>query len=171
VNPEETIVSFYDAFGRRDAEAMAACYAPDAHFSDPVFRDLHGPEVSAMWEMLTASGRDLHVHLLEHRAEGASHTGTAHWVADYTFSRTGRRVHNDVHATFRFSPEGLIAEHRDSFNIYAWAKQALGPVGSLLGWASPFQKSLRAGAASTLSKYMLAETLGSATAGASLTDV
>ncbi len=157
MSPEETtIVRFYDAFGRRDGATMAACYAPDAHFSDPVFTDLNGPEIGAMWQMLTTSGADLQVRLLEHRIDSGA--GSAHWLADYTFSRTGRRVHNDVHATFRFSPEGLIAEHRDSFNIYAWAKQALGPVGSLLGWASPFQKSLRTGAAGTLSKYMQAET-------------
>ena len=31
---------FYEAFGRRDHETMAACYAPDARFSDPVFQDL-----------------------------------------------------------------------------------------------------------------------------------
>ncbi len=37
-------------------------------------------------------------------------------------------------------------------------KQALGPAGSLLGWASPFQKSLRAGASARLSKFMLAQT-------------
>jgi ketosteroid isomerase-like protein len=155
VSPQETIVRFYDAFSRRDGAAMAACYAPGAHFSDPVFTDLNGPEIGAMWQMLTASGRDLRVQLVEHRMDADS--GSAHWLADYTFSRTGRQVHNDVHATFRFSSEGLIAEHRDSFNIYAWAKQAIGPVGSLLGWAAPFQKSLRAGAATTLSKYMQAE--------------
>jgi ketosteroid isomerase-like protein len=147
-----TIVRFYDAFSRRDGEAMAACYAPDARFSDPVFKDLTRPQVTAMWQMLTSSGRDLNIQLVEHIAE--SRTGTAHWLADYTFSRTGRRVHNDVHATFRFSDDGLIADHHDSFNLYAWAKQALGPVGSLLGWAPPFQSSLRSGASATLAKYM-----------------
>ena len=131
---------------------MAACYTPEANFSDPVFKDLKGPQVGAMWQMLTTSGRDLKVQLIEHTTE--SDTGTAHWLADYTFSRTGRRVHNDVHATFRFAEDGLIADHRDSFNIYAWAKQALGPVGSLLGWAPPFQSSLRSGAATTLAKFM-----------------
>jgi ketosteroid isomerase-like protein len=150
----DTIVRFYDAFARRDGEAMAACYAPGASFSDPVFKDLTGAEVGAMWQMLTSSGQDLAVQLVEHRTE--SDTGTAHWLADYTFSRTGRRVHNDVHATFRFSDAGLITEHRDSFNLYAWAKQALGPVGSMLGWAPPFQAQVRSGAATTLATYMSA---------------
>jgi ketosteroid isomerase-like protein len=148
----DTIVRFYEAFSRHDGDAMAACYAPDARFSDPVFKDLEGAQVGAMWQMLTTSGRDLQIQLVEHVTE--SDTGTAHWLADYTFSRTGRRVHNDVHATFRFAADGRIAEHRDSFNIYAWAKQALGPVGSLLGWAPPFQSSLRSGASATLANYM-----------------
>jgi ketosteroid isomerase-like protein len=148
----DTIVRFYEAFGRRDGDAMSACYCPDAHFSDPVFQNLEGPEVGAMWKMLTSTGRDLEIQLIAHDIESGA--GSAHWLADYTFSRTGRRVHNDVHATFRFSDDGLIADHRDSFNFYAWAKQAIGPVGSLLGWAPPFQSSLRSGAAATLAKYM-----------------
>ncbi len=156
MSPEETITRFYDAFSRRDGEAMAACYAPDAHFSDPLFTDLNGAEIGAMWQMLVGAGRDLRVKLVEHHTDAG--TGSARWQADYTFSRTGRLVHNDVRATFRFSPEGLIVEHRESFNVHTWAKQALGPVGYLLGWALPFQKTLRSGAASTLSKYMLAET-------------
>ena len=152
----DTIVRFYEAFSKRDGDAMAACYAPQATFSDPVFTDLQGPQIGAMWKMLTTSGRDLQVQLVEHDLE--AETGSAHWLADYTFSRTGRRVHNDVH--------GLIAAHRDSFNFYAWAKQALGPLGTLLGWAPPFQNQMRTGAASTLAKYMSGEGAGTPAAGA-----
>ena len=39
----ELIERFYAAFGRRDGKAMAACYAPEATFRDPVFGDLKGP--------------------------------------------------------------------------------------------------------------------------------
>ena len=52
------IEHFYAAFARRDAAAMAACYAPDAHFRDPIF-DVEGRDVSAMWTMLCERGRDL----------------------------------------------------------------------------------------------------------------
>ena len=104
---------------------MAACYAPDAHFSDPVFTDLRGEEPGAMWRMLTGRAEDLEVRLAEHEAGGGH--GRAHWLADYTF-RTGRKVHNDIQAEFRFE-NGLIKEHRDSFSFYAWTRQALGPVG------------------------------------------
>src|SRR5262249_41117213 len=40
-NPnDELIRRLYTAFASHDGPAMAACYAPDAHFSDPVFVDL-----------------------------------------------------------------------------------------------------------------------------------
>jgi ketosteroid isomerase-like protein len=142
---DELIQRFYGAFARLDGDEMAACYAPDARFSDPVFSDLRGEEPGAMWRMLTGRARDLEVRLLAHEAEGDS--GRAHWVADYTF-RTGRRVHNDINAEFRFE-HGLIAEHRDSFSFYTWARQALGPIGLALGWTpavrAKVQREARAG--------------------------
>ena len=126
----DLIRRFYTALDGHDGDTMAACYAPDARFSDPVFTDLRGAEPGAMWRMLVGRSEDLTVKLSEHQAAGES--GSAHWLADYTFS-TGRRVHNDVRAEFRFE-HGLITEHRDSFSFYAWARQALGPAGLALGW-------------------------------------
>jgi ketosteroid isomerase-like protein len=142
---DELIERFYAAFARHDGETMAASYTPGARFSDPVFTDLRGQEPGAMWRMLTGRAQDLDVKLAEHAA--GDERGSAHWLADYTFS-TGRRVHNDVYAEFRFE-DGLIAEHRDSFSFYVWARQALGPVGLALGW-TPFlrgrvQREARAG--------------------------
>ena len=66
---DELIERFYGAFARHDGDAMAACYAPDAHFSDPVFTDLHGEEPGAMWRMLTGRAEDLEIRLAEHEAE------------------------------------------------------------------------------------------------------
>jgi len=129
---EELIERFYSAFARRDGATMAACYAPTARFTDPVFTDLEGNEPGAMWEMLTGRAKDLEVQLSEKQATDGR--GSAHWLADYTFS-TGRRVHNDVHAEFRFE-HGLIVSHEDTFSFYAWARQALGPAGLALGWTS-----------------------------------
>lgn len=39
---------------------------------------------------------------------------------------------NDVRAAFRFE-DGLIAEHRESFAFHSWVRQALEPVGFVLG--------------------------------------
>jgi ketosteroid isomerase-like protein len=142
---DELIQRFYAAFARHDGDAMAGCYAPDARFSDPVFTDLRGEEPGAMWRMLTSRAEDLEVQLAEHEAD--DECGSAHWLADYTF-RTGRKVHNDIRAEFRFSG-GLIAEHRDSFSFHAWARQALGPLGLALGWTplvrGKVQREARAG--------------------------
>ena len=107
--------------------AMAACYAPDAHFRDPVFGDLSGAEAGAMWRMLTRTARDLKVEVPEHDAT------SAHWIARYTFPATGRPVVNDVHATFRIEHD-LIVDHVDRFSFWQWSRQALGPKGLLLGW-------------------------------------
>lgn len=129
----DVIASLYDALDRHDGEAMAALYAPDARFRDPAFGELSGAEAGDMWRMLTSRATDLSVELPEHEASGG--TGSAHWIATYTF-RTGNRVVNDIHARFRFR-DGLIAEHVDSFSFHRWARQALGPAGWVLG-APPF---------------------------------
>jgi hypothetical protein len=51
---DELIQRFYAAFDRKDGDAMAACYMPDARFDDPVFPGLTGREPGDMWRMLTA---------------------------------------------------------------------------------------------------------------------
>jgi ketosteroid isomerase-like protein len=147
---DELIQRFYAAFARRDGNAMAACYARDARFSDPVFTDLRGEEPGAMWRMLTGRAEDLEVTLAGHEASDGR--GSAHWLADYTF-RTGRRVHNDIRAEFRFA-DGLIAEHRDSFSFYAWARQALGPAGLVLGWTPLVRGKVRREARAGLDEFL-----------------
>ena len=155
------IDGFYEAFKRRDHAAMAACYAPDATFSDAVFKDLRGPEVAAMWRMLCLRGTDLEV---EHRDVTAdSERGSAHWDADYTFSASNRPVHNSIDASFTFR-DGLIAEHVDRFDLWKWARQALGPPGIVLGWAPPFQSRVRAMARQNLDEFMASEASPSAPA-------
>ena len=60
---------------------------------------------------------------------------------------------NDIHATFRFAG-GLIAEHRDRFDLHRWARQALGPVGLLLGWTPLVQQSIRRKARAGLDAFI-----------------
>src|SRR3954465_5978924 len=104
----ELIERFYEAFDRRDGDAMAACYGPGARFQDPAFGELTGEEPGAVWRMLGGRAEDLRVQLVEHGADDT--TGSARWLADYTFTQTGRKVHNDVRARDDVSG-GLIAEH------------------------------------------------------------
>ena len=125
------IRTLYDSLDRHDGEGMAACYAPTAQFRDPAFGELSGAEAGDMWRMLTERAEDLSVELADHDAD--DETGTAHWIAHYTFTDTGRPVVNDVRARFRFA-DGLIVEHVDEFSFFGWSRQALGPLGLALGW-------------------------------------
>lgn len=127
----DLIADFYTAFAERDGEKMAGFYAPDAHFWDPVFRDLTGDEPGAMWKMLTGRAADLELELVHH--DGSATGGSAHWRATYTFSQTGRCVVNDVHSDFVIE-DGKIKDQRDEFDFYKWSRQALGLPGLLLGW-------------------------------------
>ncbi len=227
------IEDFYASFGRRDAEGMIACYAPDVVFSDPVFPHLVGEEAFSMWRMLAERAADLRVEasgieadettgrahwdayytfsatgcfvhnvvdarfeikngkIVKHtdsfdlrrwasqalglkgeRAKGmwrmlcergkdlvveyrdvAPDGSKAHWEAHYTFSTTGRKVHNIIDAAFEFR-DGKIVKHTDSFDLYRWTRLALGPVGTLLGWTPLLQGKLRKTAASGLDQFL-----------------
>lgn len=150
-NPNEALIErFYGAFSERDGAGMAACYAPDVRFSDPVFTDLRGPEAGAMWRMLTGRANDLRIELLEREAD--DERGSARWRAHYTFTQTGRPVVNDVRASFRFA-DGLIVEHRDDFGFHRWARQALGPTGLLLGWTPLVKSGVRRRARAGLDEF------------------
>ena len=153
---DATITQFYDAFGRGDGAAMEGLYAPDVRFSDPVFGELRGPRAGAMWRMLTGQAEDLRIELAEHAADGDQ--GTARWIARYTFTRTGRPVVNDIRATFRFAPDGRIAEHDDRFDLWRWTRQALGPSGLLLGWSPVVQGPVRKQAAASLDAFCAQDT-------------
>jgi ketosteroid isomerase-like protein len=151
---EGPIERFYAAFARHDGAAMAACYAPGARFSDPVFGKLQAEEAGAMWRMLTAGAQELHVELLEHVDHGQ--WGTARWRARYVFTQTGRPVVNEVFAAFRFD-DGLIAEHADSFSFKRWAAQALGRQARIPGTLRLLRAAVRRRARARLHEFMAGE--------------
>ena len=151
----ETIARFYAAFAALDGAAMAACYAKDVRFEDPVFELDGKDEVMSMWAMLGAATRagSMDVWKLEWRDVHAdADRGSAHWEAHYRFSATGRLVHNRIDAAFRFR-DGLIVEHVDRFDFWAWARQALGAPGLLLGWTPMLRNKVRAQAATKLALF------------------
>ena len=136
-----TIEALYAALDRSDGEAMAALYAPQATFTDPVFVGLSDGEPGDMWRMLTSRAQDMSVELVGRDAE--DDRGTAHWVARYTFGQTGRPVVNDVRSLFRFDGTGRIVDQQDDFDFWRWARQALGRSGLLLGWTPVLQHQVR----------------------------
>jgi ketosteroid isomerase-like protein len=144
------IERFYSAFQRLDAEAMAACYAPDVRFSDPVFGPLHGREAGDMWRMLLARAKDFSLTYGDIATVGQA--ATANWTARYTFTQTGRPVVNPIQARFMIR-DGLIVEHTDSFDLWAWSRQALGMKGVLFGFTSFVQDAIREKARRGLAEY------------------
>lgn len=149
--PQAVVVHrFYEAFAQKDAAAMAACYHPGATFEDPAFGPLDREAACAMWAMLLGRSADLTV---THQILGeAGSRVLARWEARYTFTRTRRPVLNRIEATFTLE-DGLIRTHRDDFSFWAWARQAFGPVGLLLGWTPWFQAKVRGEALRALATY------------------
>jgi ketosteroid isomerase-like protein len=139
---EQTLHRFYQAFQSLDASTMAQCYHPMASFSDPVFKDLRGDQIGAMWQMLTRGAM---------RAKGdwslsyEIHSGNERkalvtWTAQYSFG-PGRKVVNQVTSHLAFW-DGLIVRQIDEFNFWRWARQALGITGWLFGWNKRYQKAV-----------------------------
>ena len=145
------IMRFYEAFRRHDSKGMAACYHPAVVFSDPVFGELRGNEAREMWAMLCHRAIDLHVAYCDVVADDT--IGRAHWDAHYTFSPTGRPVHNSITAGFAFK-DGLIARHMDRFSFWRWSRQALGPAGLWLGWTPFLTAKVRATARAGLRDWV-----------------
>lgn len=140
----ETIRTLYEAFAARDGDAMAACYAPDATFEDPVFR-LSGKDVGDMWRMLTERGTDLRI---EYRIVDDAH---AEWTARYTFD--GNPVRNDIRSSFEFDADGRITRQRDTFDFRRWAAQALGWKGKVFGRFGFLRSAVRKTSAATLKRW------------------
>jgi ketosteroid isomerase-like protein len=135
---EEVIKEFYTAFQNKNAEKMVACYHDDIVFEDPAFGKLTGLRAKNMWRMLLANSSNLKV---EFSIIDKDIKNEAKWEAFYVFSKTNRPVHNKIHAKFEFL-DGKISKHTDDFNLKAWAKQALGFKGALLGGTSFFKRKL-----------------------------
>jgi hypothetical protein len=163
---EQLIKVFYTCFQKLDWKGMLDCYHEEVFFYDPVFENLEGPQVRAMWEMLLSNAKDLQLSFSNIQADPASAQeiaaepssaprsyGSCDWVATYTFSQTGRRVVNKGKALFTFS-EGKIAEHHDNFDLWRWSRQALGIPGILFGWTPVLQNKIRQKAQRSLEKFM-----------------
>ena len=149
---KSTLQKFYSAFEKLDAETMVSCYAENVVFEDPAFGVLNGVHAKNMWRMLCESqkGKDFRIEFSNLVAD--EKTGFAHWEAFYIFSQTGRKVHNKIDAYFEFE-NGLIVTHKDDFNLHAWAKQALGFKGFLLGGTNYFKGKLQHQTSRLLKKY------------------
>ena len=146
------IEKFYSSFQRLDADAMNACYSDDIIFSDPVFGILKGDEVKAMWKMLCANAKDLSLSFSDIELLDEEYA-TCKWRADYTFSKTGLKVTNNIKAYMRLK-DGAIIEHSDAFRLSSWLAQAFGWKGTLFGWTGFMKRAVQKNARKNLLKYM-----------------
>ena len=149
------ITQFYTAFQQKDFETMATLYHPEATFKDAAFDLKSGKEAGAMWKMLLTAGKDLRIEFKDVKVEGEK--GYAHWEAWYTFSKTGRKVHNVIDAQFEFK-DGLIYRHQDHFDFWRWSRQSLGLMGWLLGWSSFLKNKVGTAAMKGLRGFMAKST-------------
>jgi len=143
------VESFYSAFQKKDYKKMSECYHPDAYFRDEAF-ELTGSDIGAMWHMLCERGKDLEMTFSVKEDQGRV---TAHWEPTYTFSQSGRFVHNIIDAQFEFKDDKII-KHVDKFNFWRWSRQSLGPVGLVLGWTPMLRKKVGAMANENLTKFI-----------------
>jgi ketosteroid isomerase-like protein len=148
---KKLIAKFYDGFKQHDVEKMLSCYHNDIVFSDPAFGTLSGNRAKAMWKMLCDNAGDLRIEYSTIEAD--ENSGTAKWEAWYTFSQTGKQVHNKITANFKFK-DGLIIAHHDSFVLRKWAGQAFGLKGRVIGGTSFFQKRLQIKTNKLLTRYI-----------------
>jgi ketosteroid isomerase-like protein len=148
------LVRFYEAMQRKDGAAMGACYHDADSFTDPAFGRLTAPEVRGMWRMLMGRAKDFEMTFEVRRADEAS--GEGYWEATYTFSKTDRKVLNRITSRFTFR-DGLILDQVDSFDLWAWTRQALGAPGLLLGWTPFLQGKVRAEARKGLDQFRAKE--------------
>ncbi|EPR73675.1 hypothetical protein ADIWIN_1312 [Winogradskyella psychrotolerans RS-3] len=150
---ENIVEKFYTALKKCDGPTMASCYHKDVVFEDPAFGILKGERAKAMWLMLCESqkGKGFNVEFSDINANDK--TGSAHWEAIYNFSKTGRKVHNKIDASFEFK-DGLIIKHTDEFNLHKWAKQAMGIKGIFFGGMQFFKNKLQSQTNYLLDKFM-----------------
>ncbi|WP_394759509.1 nuclear transport factor 2 family protein [Flavobacterium sp.] len=137
---KQLIEKFYTSFANGSAEGMISCYHDDIQFEDPAFGKLEGEDVKVMWQMLLSRNSGLKLNF--NTVEANKNKGSANWVAEYTYSQTGRKVVNKISAKFEFA-DGKIIKHTDYFDIWKWTQQALGWKGYLLGWTPFMQNKIR----------------------------
>lgn len=148
----DIINKFYSAFQQKDYTTMNSCYSDDIVFSDPAFGMLRGEEAKYMWEMLCKNAKDFslsfsNIQLLDEEY------ATCNWTANYTFSKTGNKVVNNIKAYMRIK-DGKIIEHSDAFKLSKWAAQALGFKGFLLGRTGFMQKKIQKNARKSLIAFI-----------------
>lgn len=149
---KELIHKFYTSFTKGDSKGMVDCYHPEIVFKDPVFGTLKGERAVKMWEMLLSQKKNSTTIGFEN-IHASTKEGGANWVAEYVYGPKKRNVRNEVSAHFKFK-DGKIIEHTDTFDLWKWTQQALGPAGYLLGWTGFMKRKIQKTTTTNLDSYI-----------------
>lgn len=137
----DLINSFFVAFQNKNGKAMWDHYKEEAEFEDPVFGELRGKDILAMWSMLVEGmGEESEIRYSHPipTEEGA----ICKWEAIYTFAKTKRKIHNKIKSQF-WIQDGKIVKQKDSFSFFKWLVMAFGWKALLMGWTPGFQKKVK----------------------------
>ena len=148
---QELLEHFYHCFKYKKIDDMLACYHDEIEFTDPAFGTLKGEQVKSMWRMLLE--RNTSLTLDYHNISADALKGSAHWTANYVFTKTNRPVTNKVTGHFEFK-DGKIVRHVDSFDLHVWARQALGYKSSILKTFGLLEISIQRKSKQALNEYM-----------------
>jgi hypothetical protein len=136
---DRLINRLYTALDRHDHQTMASCYHDAATFRDIAF-DLSGKmQLHAMWHMICLTDIRASFQILE----SPPTTALVSLIDDYTYSKSGRHVHNQIESRFQFAG-GLIIHHVDDCDPRKWAAMALGPVWGFIPGRIRLLRSLKA---------------------------
>lgn len=154
---QELIHHFYNSFAKGDYQSMINCYHTNIEFEDPAFGKLKGNDAKAMWKMLIIRSKG-DIDITHSNVIANEKTGSANWLAKYTFGQTGRKVTNNVSAQFEFA-DGKIIKHTDTFDMWIWSKQALGAVGLLFGRTTFMKNKIQKTTNKLLADFKLKQSL------------
>ena len=148
---KNTLEKYYENLASGNIDALKNLYHPEVTFKDPVFK-LQALEVWVMWKMLFSSGKSP-IKIIYRDIIVNENMGSALWIADYTFSKTGRKVKNVIYSSFEIK-DGKIFKQTENFDFQLWMKQAFGPFGTILYYIPFFKKILQKKAKKNLIQYM-----------------
>lgn len=149
---KKIITEFYEAFKNHDSDKMISLYHDEIEFEDLAFGTLKGIRAKAMWKMLMEKGKDT-LKVSFDNVKTNDDFGSAEWKADYIFSTTNKFVHNEVKAHFEFK-DGKIFRHKDNFDLWKWSSQALGFLGTTIGFTGFFKSKFNEESNKLLTQYM-----------------
>jgi heat-inducible transcriptional repressor len=137
-DPDRLVARFFGALAARDAAGLARCYHPLVSYSSPLFPDLRGPLPAAMWRLGLARADRLQVRWDVVFADPRK--AQVNWTARWADGSAQRRL---TVATTLAIWDGRVVRQVDEFRFPAFAAQALGLPGQLLGRVGPWRRSVQ----------------------------